>query len=341
MITELGWDAQREAEWQVNPLSEAGAFPGRVVRVERTVVHVALEDAVCVVPASGCAVGDWVATDGSTWVSVLPRRTELSRHSADRTSEEQVLAANVDAVFVVEPAYPQPHQRRIERMLTLAWASGARPIVLLTKSDLVDHDVVTEVESVTRGVEVISVSSETGHHLDVLAGLISPGDTFILLGPSGAGKSSLVNALAGAPVLATGEVRGDGRGRHTTTRRELITIEGLGSLIDTPGIRSVGMTAQEAGLEATFDDIASLAAQCRFSDCAHATEPGCAVQRAIDEQTLDPRRLDNYHRIEREIAHQARRKNAHSRVDERRETKSRRAAKRVVMEAKGRADGSS
>lgn len=126
--------------------------------------------------------------------------------------EEQVLAANVDAVFVVEPAYPQPHHRRIERMLTLAWASGARPIVLLTKSDLVDHDVVTEVESVTRGVEVISVSSETGHHLDVLAGLISPGDTFILLGPSGAGKSSLVNALAGAPVLATGEVRGDGRG---------------------------------------------------------------------------------------------------------------------------------
>ncbi|WP_435299359.1 ribosome small subunit-dependent GTPase A [Timonella sp. A28] len=336
IIANLGWDEERAQDWQQNPLSATGAFFGRVVRVERTTIHIAHEAGLHTVMATGFAVGDWVATDGETWVSLLPRRTQLSRQSSDRTSAEQILAANIDAVFVIEPVHPTPNLRRVERMLTLAWASGARPIVVLTKHDLAEQDFVPDIEAVAHGVEVFAVSSTTGHNLSAVTALIHPGQTFVFLGPSGAGKSSLVNALAGHDILATADVRGDGRGRHTTTRRELITIDGLGCIIDTPGIRAVGMTAHTHGLNATFDDILDLAQHCRFTDCAHASEPGCAVTEAVAHSQLDPARLDNYKRIEREIAHHTRRKETHSRAEERVETKSRRTAKRVIMKAKGR-----
>lgn len=336
MTTDLGWDVQRQDAWDRDPLSITGAVPGRVVRVERTTAHIRITGATVAIPATDVVVGDWVATDGSTWAALLPRRTQLTRQSSDRTSNEQALAANVDAVIIVEPSFPTPSLRRIERMLTLAWAGGARPIVVLTKKDLAERDHTEETAAVAFGVEVLSVSSATGEGLDALAGLLGPGQTFVLIGPSGAGKSSLVNALAGNEVLSTGDTRPDGRGRHTTTRRELITIEGLGCLIDTPGIRAVGMTANEEGVGATFEDILNLAQHCQFNDCAHEFEPGCAVSEAAARGELDPERLRSYKRIEREISQQRRRREAHSRSDERLDTKGRRTAIRVVMTAKGR-----
>ena len=339
MTRDLGWDVQRQEAWDKDPLSIAGAVPGRVVRVERTTAHIRIAGDTVTIHAADLVVGDWVATDGSTWARRLPRRTQLTRQSSDRTSNEQALAANVDAVIIVEPSSPTPSLRRIERMLTLAWASGARPVVVLTKKDLAERDVTDDAAAVAFGVEVLSVSSATGEGLDALAGLLDPDQTFVLIGPSGAGKSSLVNALAGADILSTGEVRPDGRGRHTTTRRELIAIDGLGCLIDTPGIRAVGMTASEEGVGATFEDILSFAHQCRFNDCAHEFEPGCAVMDAVEDGSLDPERFSSYKRIEREISHQRRRKEAHSRSDERLDTKGRRTAVRVVMTAKGRRTG--
>ncbi|MCC2307951.1 ribosome small subunit-dependent GTPase A [Cellulomonas chengniuliangii] len=339
MISDLGWDEARDEEWRADPVSLTGAAPGRVVRVERTTIRVALDDRVVTVHANGLAVGDWVATDGATWASPLPRRTQLARQASGRTSDEQVLAANVDAVLIVEPLHPAPNARRIERMLTLAWASGATPIVVLTKSDLAERDSAPEIESTASGADVVVVSSATGANLDRLRGLIHPGQTFVLMGPSGAGKSSLVNALAGREVLETGEVRGDGKGRHTTTHRELIVIDGLGCLIDTPGIREVGMTAHQSGLGATFADVLDVAAECRFHDCTHTVEPGCAVRGAVENGLLDGARVASFQRIEREIAQQALRKSTHDRRDERIETKSRRAGMRAVMDAKKRPRG--
>lgn len=340
MIAALGWDEERERAWQHDPVSAAGAMPGRVVRVERTAIAVALEHGAVTLPATGVAVGDWVASDGQTWASLLPRRTQLARQRTDRTSVEHVLAANIDAVLIVDPAHPAPNARRIERMLTLAWASGARPIVVLTKRDLAEREHVADIEQIALGVDVVSVSATTGDNLDAIASLLRPGQTFVLIGPSGAGKSSLVNALAGHEVLATGDVRGDGRGRHTTTRRELVTIDDLGCLIDTPGIRAIGMTANDDGLDATFSDIIELAQQCRFTDCAHRREPGCAVLEAVASGRLDHERIDSYRRLEREIAHQTLRTSARSRAEARVDTKGRRAAKRVIMDAKGRLEGS-
>lgn len=339
MTTDLGWDDDWQQRWDAEPALTAGAQPGRVVRVERTHAHVALDGGVHVIPSAGLAVGDWVATDGATWAAPLPRRTQLARQSVGRESTEQVLAANIDAVLVVEPALPPPNPRRVERLLTLAWGSGARPVVVLTKQDLAESDPVPSIEAVALGVEVIGVSARTGHNVEVLAEFIHPGQTFVLIGTSGAGKSSLINALAGREILATGDVRDDGTGRHTTTRRELIVIDGLGCLIDTPGVRTVGMTANEIGLDATFDDVLGLAQNCHFSDCSHSDEPGCAVLGAIESGQLSPERLESYRRIEREIAHQKRRREVRSRADERLETRHRRTAKRVVMNAKGRSDG--
>lgn len=339
MIAQMGWDLEWQKAWDGAPRVTVGALPGRVVRVERTTISVAVGESIVSIHATGFAVGDWVTTDGLTWADPLPRRTQLTRQNTDRTSNEQVLAANVDAVLIVEPSHPEPNLRRIERMLTLAWASGALPIVVLTKNDLAERDWVGEVKSVAFGVDVVSVSSTTGSNLDAIAALIEPEQTFVLIGPSGAGKSSLVNSLAGHEVLATGEIRSDGKGRHTTTRRELITIIGLGSLIDTPGIRAVGMTADEVGLDATFTDVIDLAQQCRFGDCLHTAEPGCAVTEAVEVGLLDSRRLENYKRIEREIQHQTQRRETGSRHEERLDTKGRRTAKRVVMDAKGRSGG--
>lgn len=243
---------------------------------------------------------------------LVPRRTALVRDSADRTSLTQALAANVDVVVVAEHLDPEPDLGRVERLLTLAWRSGAQPVVVLTKADLApDADAIAaEVADVAIGVEVHVVSATGGTGLEPLRALLTPGATIVVVGPSGAGKSTLVNALAGREVMATGERRADGRGRHTTVHRELVPLGGGAMLIDTPGVRGVGLVADADALSTTFPDVEELAARCRFRDCAHASEPGCAVRDALDSGELPQRRFASWQRLAREAAFQARRADA-------------------------------
>lgn len=252
-------------------------------------------------------------------VRVAHRRSALVRDSAGRTSRTQALAANVDVVLVVEHLDPEPDLGRVERLLTLAWRSGAQPVVVLTKADLVPdaERLRLAVADVALGVDVhaLSVTAQVG--LDPVRALLSPGVTLVAVGPSGAGKSTLVNALAGDQVMSTGERRADGRGRHTTTHRELVGLPGGAWLIDTPGIRGVGLVADAEALDTTFADVAELAEGCRFGDCSHTREPGCAVLEAVADGTLPARRLDSWRRLAREAAYQARRVDARLAAEER------------------------
>lgn len=262
-------------------------------------------------------VGDWAVLfdwpDGRTTIeALLPRRTSVVRDGADRTSHGQVLAANIDLVVVVEHLDPDPDLSRIERLLVLAWGSGAEPLVILTKTDLVPDPagMIAEVAAVAAGVDVLGVSGTTGRGVDAVRGRLHQGRTLVLLGPSGSGKSTLTNALAGTEVMATGGRRADGKGRHTTTHRELIVLPGLGVVLDTPGLRAVGLVADADAVDDAFPEVVELAEQCRFRDCAHEVEPGCAVLAALDDGTLDERRLASWRKLGREAAYRARRADA-------------------------------
>jgi len=265
-------------------------------------------------------VGDWVEVDDGQVRAIRPRTSALVRDSAGETSREQVLAANVDVVLVVEHLDPDPDLGRVERMLTLAWRSGARPVVVLTKADLVpDPDgMARDVAQAAIAVDVHAVSAASGDGLAPLRALLTAGTTLVVVGPSGAGKSTLVNALAGRDVMSTGDRReSDGRGRHTTTHRELVALTGGAVLIDTPGIRGVGVVADDEALDATFSDVAELVARCRFADCGHAGEPGCAVAAALASGELSRRRYESWRKLAREAAFQARRADARLAVQER------------------------
>jgi ribosome biogenesis GTPase / thiamine phosphate phosphatase len=244
--------------------------------------------------------------------ALLPRRSALVRDTAGRTSRTQPLAANVDVVLVAEHLDPDPDLGRVERLLALAWRSGATPVVVLTKADLVPdpEGMAAEVARVAPGAPVHVVSATAGVGLEPLRQLLTAGTTLVVVGPSGAGKSTLVNALAGAEVMAVGGRRSDGKGRHTTTRRELVPLPGGALLIDTPGLRGVGVVADGAALEAAFADVAELARRCRFRDCAHRTEPGCAVRAALESGELPERRYESWLRLAKEAAWQERRSDA-------------------------------
>ena len=237
---------------------------------------------------------------------MLPRRTAVVRRApGDRRLPAQTLAANVDAVFVVTSVNADFNLRRLERYLTVAWESGAPPVVLLSKADLADdlESFRIAAEAAAPGVDVIPVSIVSGAGLDAVRGHLGAGRTVVFMGSSGVGKSSIVNALAGAPLLATAAIReDDARGRHTTTRRQLIRLAD-GLLIDTPGLRELGVLDGE-GLGTAFDDVERAAAGCRFTDCRHQSEPGCAVRSAIATGELDPQRFEAYRKLERE-AHRA------------------------------------
>jgi ribosome biogenesis GTPase / thiamine phosphate phosphatase len=301
-----------------------GTRIGRVVRIDRgllTVLTAAGEERVR--PGggrhdgSGPAVGDWVALRGELAVRVLPRRTAFVRTAAGRGSAPQVVAANVDLVLVVDALVGAARLRRIERYLAVAWASGATPVVVLSKADLCP-DVSAALARVAEdavGVEVLAVSAVTGAGLAELRARIPPGCTAAMVGPSGVGKSSLLNALAGRPVASTAEIRDDGRGRHTTTARELHQLPGGGLLIDTPGMRELALPGGD-GLDTAYADVADRAADCRFRDCAHRTEPGCAVAAAIDRGELDPARLTAWRKLQAEAHRQELRADARLRAQE-------------------------
>ncbi|MEN0128502.1 MAG: ribosome small subunit-dependent GTPase A [Brevundimonas sp.] len=265
-------------------------------------------------------VGDLVLVDDDTVTRIVPRRTALVRDSAGATSRTQALAANVDVVLVVEHLDPDPDLGRVERLLTLAWRSGARPVVVLTKADLVPDPeaMARDVEHAAIAVDVHAVSAAIGEGLDPLRALLAPGVTLVVVGPSGAGKSTLVNALAGRDVMSTGDRReSDGRGRHTTTHRELVPLPGGAFLVDTPGIRGIGVVADADALDTTFADVAELVARCRFADCRHEGEPSCAVREALESGELERRRYDSWRKLAREAAYQARRADAHLAAQER------------------------
>jgi ribosome biogenesis GTPase len=247
-------------------------------------------------------------------VDVLPRRSELNRKRAfESSSAAQSLAANMDVVGVVVPAdRPLPHNR-LERTLVAAWDSGAVPLVIITKADLADlgDDVVGQVILQAAGVDVVTTSAQNGNGIDDLLARLPPHGTLVLLGPSGAGKSTLINALVGRNVQDTGEVRsGDFKGKHTTTSRELVPLANGAVLMDTPGVRGFELFDADDGMEQMFGDVEELASRCRFSDCTHQREPGCAVQDALTDGTLEDRHWNNYLKLQRELAALARRKDA-------------------------------
>lgn len=274
-------------------------------------------------PGTPCT-GDWVALrhwpDGRTTAeALLPRRTAVTRLAAGRASVRQVLAANVDTVAVVEPLVPEPDLGRLERLLILAWESGAIPLVVLTKADLApDAELVAaDVAGAAPGVEIRLVSAVQDGGTASLSAYAVAGRTLALLGPSGAGKSTLVNSLAGTDVMAISRLRADGKGRHTTTHRELVLLPGGGVVIDTPGLRSVGLAGEGGGVMAAFPDVEALAGGCRFRDCRHEQEPGCAVLAAVESGDLDARRLDAWHKLLREAHYMQRRSDARLRAEER------------------------
>ncbi|MBN1094194.1 ribosome small subunit-dependent GTPase A [Blastococcus sp. TML/M2B] len=323
LLPTLGWRAELAAQLP------AGTAPGRVARVDRSLLAVLTADGERRVhPGSGLyadaalggpAVGDWVALRDDLAVAVLPRRSAFTRTVAGRTSAAQVVAANLDLVLVVDALAGPSRLRRVERYLAVAWSSGATPVVVLTKADLSDDvaAAVAEVSEDALGVDVLAVSALTGEGLDALGALLGPGVTAAMAGPSGVGKSSLANALAGRELAATREIRDDGRGRHTTTARELHLLPGGGLLVDTPGMRELGLYDDADGVAAAYADVAELAAECRFRDCAHRTEPGCAVAAAIADGRLDPARFAGWRKLRAEAHRQLLRVDARARAEER------------------------
>ncbi len=272
------------------------------------------------------AVGDWVGVtvrpgEGTATIhAVLPRKSRFSRKVTGEKTEEQIVAANVDVVFLVSGLDDNFNVRRIERYLTLAWDSGARPVIVLNKADLCPdlEECVAEVEAVAFGTSVITASARDGYGLEDLRGMLTEGKTGAFLGSSGVGKSSIVNALLGKPLQATRTVRGtDSHGRHTTTRRELILLPGGGMVIDTPGMRELQLWTDEEGLGTAFGDVEELAVQCRFADCSHENEPGCAVQAALENGTLGQDRFDSYLKLRREVRYIALRQERSARAVER------------------------
>ncbi|MFF2514110.1 ribosome small subunit-dependent GTPase A [Streptomyces sp. NPDC058086] len=362
-----GWDGEWEAEFA--PYVEQGLLPGRVVRVDRglcdvvTPAGVVRADTEFVVPRDPMKVvctGDWVAVDPEgddpRYVrTLLPRRTAFVRSTSSKRSEGQVLATNIDYVVICVSLALELDLGRIERFLALAmscssgeallhrsalsWESGAQPLVVLTKADLVPEaatlgHLVQDVETAAPGVPVLPVSSSAGEGLDVLAAVLS-GGTSVLLGQSGAGKSTLANALIGEDVMDVRAARDvDGKGRHTTTTRNLLALPGGGVLIDTPGLRGVGLWDAETGVGQVFSEIEELAADCRFHDCAHDAEPGCAVLAAVDSGVLPERRLDSYRKLLRENQRIVAKTDARVRAEIRRDWKRKGAEGRAAMDAK-------
>ncbi len=337
-LTRLGWDERWAAAFAEH--AEAGRLPGRVGAQHRGAYDLICEHGSRRAAAATRlaregelpAVGDWTALDVDRGLidAVLPRRTAISRKEVWQAAREQVLAANIDVAFLVQALPHDFNPRRLERYLAMAWESGAQPVVLLTKTDLIgDPDAwVAETEAVTLGAcPVVALSAVTGEHLHEVTQFLDGNRTGVLLGSSGVGKSTLVNVLAGRDVLATQEVRADDhRGRHTTTHRQLLVLPGGGVVLDTPGIRELQLW--DADLGQAFGDVEEVAARCRFADCRHAREPGCAVRAALADGSLPADRWQSYVKLQRELAALEVRRNHLLRQEQVRESKIRERASR-------------
>ena len=315
-LSQLGW---------TNDHTEAFAkysgpyVPGLVSCRQKTVWEVFTDGGSVMAGISGAlrklgrfpAVGDFVVllrqpeAGATTIVDILPRRTVFSRGSSGREGTDQIIAANIDTVFIVTAVGPDLNARRIERYLAIAHASGARPVIVINKSDLAE-DPALPAEGIlpsASGIPVILLSALSGEGIDRLGPFLAPGTMIVLIGSSGVGKSTLINRLLDQPVQETSHIRDfDGKGRHTTTVRQLFVLKGGALMIDNPGIREVGIGTASSGIDETFQDILELSRHCRFSDCRHEQEPGCAVQEAVRNGTLSASRLDNFHRLVRELA---------------------------------------
>ena len=292
--------------------------PATVSAAWSAAVHRAAAEDPAATPVTGDVVDLDLSTDRPLVTAIAPRRTALLRAEVTPgSSHPQVLAANIDAVAVVEGMSPGPEPGRIERLLALAWASGAEPVLVLTKADLVaDPQAVARAAArLAPAVEVLTVDAPAGTGLEPLLARLAGGATIALLGASGAGKSTLLNALVGTSAMATRALRPDGKGRHTTVTRELHPVPGGGAVIDTPGLRSIGLTGTGC-LDDVFAEILELAQDCRFADCAHGTEPGCAVLAAVESGDLPGRRLESYRALLRESARQLARTDARLRAEE-------------------------
>ena len=332
-LAALGWDSYFDEKFK--RFASDGGVPARVI---------ADYGAECLVHDGAgpyrAAVGRHLRNDGSTmpavgdWVSVLKRepvgaihgvldrRTVFSRRAASVETREQVLAANVDVAFVVAAA-TDVNARRIERYLTIAWQSGAVPIVLLTKADIAEalDELRAELEAVSMGTPVVVTSSVTGDGLDEIVRGLQPARTGVLLGPSGAGKSTLINRIVGTDLMRTRLIHRSGEGRHMTSHRQLVQLPQGGMIIDTPGLREAQLWEGEEGLVNLFEDIEQLALACRFADCAHDTEPGCAIKTALADGSLDSGRFQSYLKLQRELRAIAARTDARIRLEERRKWK--------------------
>jgi ribosome biogenesis GTPase / thiamine phosphate phosphatase len=325
-LERLGWDSTFADAFV--PYAAAGLVPARVVRQDTNALVIHGEDGELGATVSGRlkdeartkaelpTVGDWVAVQPGVAgtmalvTAVLPRRSRFSRAGAGAATEEQVVAANIDTVFLVNGLDGDFNPRRIERYLILAYNSGARPVVVLSKSDLCD-DVparLAEIEAVAIGVSIHAVCGKTGDGLEGLLAHLAPGSTVAFLGSSGVGKSTMVNWMLGEARMKVREVReDDSRGRHTTSHRELLMLPAGAMVIDTPGMRELQMWGDADALGGVFADVEALAEKCKFRDCVHGSEPGCAVRQAVADGELTEQRLENYGKLKKEFVYLARR----------------------------------
>jgi ribosome biogenesis GTPase / thiamine phosphate phosphatase len=344
-LERLGWNDEIARTFETEA---SGLEPGRIAVQHRGLWEVVTEKADVLVEVTGRfhhaadpgelpVVGDWVGLRDGLIDAVLPRASKFSRKTPWTEISEQVLVANVDVVFLVMGFDDRDFNlRRLERYLTTAWEGGATPVIVLNKADLA-YDLeaqLGEAETVAFGVPIHPVSAETGEGVDELRRHLSGNRTVALLGSSGVGKSSLINRLLGEEHFRIGDVRSDGRGRHTTTHRELVPVPGGGVIIDTPGLRELQLWESDGGLDQAFVDVAELIAECRFSDCEHRTEPGCAIKAALADGSLTDERWESYQKLQRELARLERKLDPKLRSEQRKKwaavTKSHRHRRKVT-----------
>jgi ribosome biogenesis GTPase len=358
LLSTYGWGEKLQNDFE--PFAAQGLKPARVLVQQRGLYRLVTDAGELDAKVTGRfvheaaegdfpVVGDWVAADlrleeGAAAIhAVLPRASAFVRRAAGPSGAAQVVAANVDVALLVASLNADLNARRLERYLATAHESGAQPVILLTKADKCDNvdELVAEVMAMAAGVPVVAISAKTGQGLDALAVHLAPGRTAVLLGSSGVGKSTLVNALFGSEKMATREIReDDAAGRHTTTHRELVLLPSGALILDTPGMRELGLWDVQQGVETTFADlkadIEALAEGCKFRDCSHQNEPGCAVRAALEDGRLDAERYEAWGKLQREMAHEVRKDDPRARAQARKVWISRTKGARAMMQQKKR-----